>query len=472
MSLDLDRLHDLRQPFEDLEEAVVKLATVRPGELHDEAVDAIRYVVRLAKLGPVRNRHGVDVDLGDYLAPFAYKVRHALARHVLDEGSLWGAMRELPELVKDARERRRRIVEHTALDLESLEAEVCTRQLVIACGGGGGSGYGYQGAFTLFHRRGLQPELLAGTSIGALMSLFRARRRVFDGAPLVEAAQRLSWERVFRVLQTESHYGIPATLRLYLRAAIGSIFQTPDGQPLRFRDMEIPLLVVTTGVGIGAMKHDLGYYEHLLDDAISPTYKSRRSRLQLVRRVVEVMRELTGSPDALRMVVFGSDPATLDADVLDAAGFSSAIPGLIHYDVLRDDQRMKGLLDELYSAYGITRLTEGGIVNNLPARPAWEEVMRGRIGRRNPYVVALDCFAPRLTSPAYLPIMQLVRPNVETNLRYANFYHAMQRVLSPLNLVPALPDVTAAMKWTMDELDPRMPRLERMLAPIRPLGWS
>ncbi|HNH49757.1 MAG TPA: patatin-like phospholipase family protein, partial [Myxococcota bacterium] len=95
------------------------------------------------------------------------------------------------------------------------------------------------------------------------------------------------------------------------------------------------------------------------------------------------------TPEALREVVFGSDPATYDADIIDAAGFSASIPGLIHYDVLRDDKHMKNLLDDLYARYGITRLIEGGVVNNVPARPAYAEVMSGRLGRRNPYVLAL-----------------------------------------------------------------------------------
>ena len=42
-------------------------------------------------------------------------------------------------------------------------------------------------------------------------------------------------------------------------------------------------------------------------------------------------------------------------------------------------------------------------MNNVPARPAYAEVMRGRIGRRNPFVVALDCFSPRARSLAWYP---------------------------------------------------------------------
>ncbi len=469
MTLDSPRLHAHRQPFEALEASVVALALKSPGDLHDDAVDALRYVIRFAKLGPVRNRHGQDVDVTALLAPHAWTVRHQLAPHLIDDHSLWGAMRELPALVKGTRERRHQILAHFDLDADSLEAEVTTRPLVIACSGGGGAGYGYAGAWTLFHRRGLQPELIAGTSIGALLAMFRARRRVFDGAPLVAASERLSWDRVFRVLQTESRYGLPATLRLYLRAAIGSLFKTPDGRPLTFQDLEIPLLVVCTGIGVEALKHDLSYYEHYLDASVAPGFEARRSRVAQAVGVANIFREFLQNEDALQEIVFGADAETMAADIIDAAGFSSSIPGLIHYDVLRDDQRMKSLLDNLYARYGITRLAEGGMVNNLPIRPAWEEVMRGRITRRDAYVVALDCFAPRLSKPLYFPIQQVVRPNVQRNLPYAHFYLPLDRVLSPLNLVHNATDLTAAMQWTMEELGPHMPHIERMCAPIRRL---
>jgi hypothetical protein len=130
---------------------------------------------------------------------------------------------------------------------------------------------------------------------------------------------------------------------------------------------------------------------------------------------------------------------------------------------------MKTLLDELYARYGITRLAEGGIVNNVPARPAFMEVMNGRLGRRNPFVVALDCFPPRMRAILFYGIQQIVRPNVARNVPYANVYTQLDRTLSPLNLVPSVPDVNKAMKWTMDELQPLMPVIERACTPFRPI---
>jgi hypothetical protein len=39
-----------------------------------------------------------------------------------------------------------------------------------------------------------------------------------------------------------------------------------------------------------------------------------------------------------------------------------------------------------------------------------------------------------------------------------------------MNLVPDVPDVNRAMNWTMDELEPYMPVIERTCTPFRPLS--
>ena len=442
----------------------------RPDEVSEALFDALRYVISFARLTEVRNVDGEDVVVHDFLARHRWRVLEALRPHLGGaDDTLWGAVRALPDLVHETRAVRKSLLAARPLDRDSLEEEVTTRQLVVCCGGGGGSGYGYAGAYRRLHRAGLQPELLSGTSMGSLISMFRARRRVFDGLPLVEAARRLNWNTVFRVLEMESRYGLPATLRLYLRAALGHLFLNDDGRPVTFNDLEVPLLIVTTGITVDALKHDLSYYEHFLDDAARPGGVSRYGRLRRLGQITQVLGEFLSAPEALREIVFGADPATMEADVLDAAGFSSAVPGVIHYDIIRDDQRMKRLLDGLYSEYGITRLTEGGLVNNVPARPAYAEVMRGRIRRRNPYVVALDCFSPRARSLAWYPIQQVVRPNVKANLAYAHHYFELERRLSPVNLVPSVDQVTTAMGWTSEELEPHVPLIVEACRRIRVL---
>ncbi len=441
----------------------------RPGDLGPDLLDALRYVVSFARLTQVRNREGRDVTVADVLTAHRERVVDALQPRLGPrEDGLWPAVRALPELVRATRAERARLLGALPLDRDSLEAEVTHRQLVIAAGGGGGGGYGYAGAYTLLHRRGVQPELLAGTSIGALLSMFRAKTRIFDGAPLVAAARRLKWNTIFRVMEMENRYGLPATLRLYLRSALGTLFEV-DGRPMTLADTQIPLLIAVTGITVEALKHDLSYYEHFLDDVVSPGKVSRVGRLRRIGRWVTVLREFLSEPEALKEVVFGADELTRQVDVLDAAGFSAAVPGVIHYDVLRDDQRTRRILDQLYGDRGITRLTEGGLVDNLPARAAYAEVMKGRITRRNPFVLAMDCFSPKPSSLGFYAIQQLVRPNVQANLKYAHLYLPLTRRLSPMNLVPSVRQVSQAMRWTAEDLEPHMPFIEEMLRPIRVL---
>ena len=73
------------------------------------------------------------------------------------------------------------------------------------------------------------------------------------------------------------------------------------------------------------------------------------------------------------------------------------LPGVIHYDVLRDDPRMRDLLESVAN-HDLLRLFDGGLVDNVPVRTAWQHVQRTGLagGSRNAFIFALDGFAPRL----------------------------------------------------------------------------
>jgi len=55
---------------------------------------------------------------------------------------------------------------------DRLDREVRERHLVLVCGGGGGTGYVHLAAFALLEAAGLQPALIAGSSMGAILGLF------------------------------------------------------------------------------------------------------------------------------------------------------------------------------------------------------------------------------------------------------------------------------------------------------------
>ncbi|MBA2320582.1 MAG: patatin-like phospholipase family protein [Deltaproteobacteria bacterium] len=461
--LDTPRWAARRRPLDRLEARVVRLQLQR--EDHDlvPIADALRYAISLARCTDVCSAENQDVNLADPLAPFASWLRDALESRLERAESLWSLARELPEITRRTREARAEAL--TRIDRDSLEAEVTVRTLTVASGGGGGAGYVYPGVYEQLERNGFIPDLMVGTSIGALMSLFRARRRRWDGAPLVSAARELSWSRIFRVLESSSRYGLPATLRLYLQAALGKIFQHESGRPTTLADLEIPLLIVAAGITVDALKHDLNWYEHLLDEEVDR--RGWRSSFRGAVKALSVLREFLSRRDALVEVVLGRADGTQDFDVLDAAGFSAAIPGVIHYDVLREDQRMKRILDHLYGTAGITRLGEGGMVSNVPARIAWETMVSGRYGRRNTFVLALDCFAPNPRSLAWVPLQQAVRTaNVETDRLFADAYVTFPHTLSPVNLVPSIRDALLAIRWGRDAMAPHLPFLSAMMRPI------
>ena len=466
--------HDLlkhRKPFEELEAGILQRSIDRPDEVLPNLLGGLRYVVNFAKLTTVRGADGQDVDVKEFLTRHSARTQAALkARLGSKEPTLWAAVRVLPELVAETRAARDALQQRFGLDRESIDREVCNRKIVLVLGGGGGAGYGYAGVFRLLARKGLDPHLLCGTSIGALSAIFRARRARHDPSPIFASMRKLTWQKVFNFGPEASRYGLPATLRLHLRRAVGHLFTDDDGHVLTMGELSIPTHIVTTGLTIDALKHELGYYEHFLDDVVRPGMIFRMNRVARVGNIANIFRELMSDPQALREVVFGEDPETMGADCVDAAGFSAAVPGLLHYDILRDDPRMRALMDRLYAKYGITRLTEGGVVNNVPSKVGFRSAMAGTLdGHRNVFILAVDCFAPRLSSHVFFPIQQIVRPNVHENRPYANVYVAQTKTLNPINLVPNVQQISQASAWAQRDVEPHIPLMARTCTPFAPI---
>jgi hypothetical protein len=229
--------------------------------------------------------------------------------------------------------------------------------------------------------------------------------------------------------------------------------------------------IIGTGLTVDAMRHSLDFYEHFLDDVVRPGGAFRLRGLAKMATLAQILAEFANNPQSLREVIFGADPGTEEMDVLDCAGFSASVPGLLHYDVHRDDKRMKMLLDRLYAERGITRLTEGGVVNNVPARVGFREAMEGKLGGvRNHVLLAVDCFPPRASSLLLYPIQQIARANVVRNIPYATVYLPLQRTLSPMQLVASVEDVGRAGRWAIEELKPFMPTINRLMTPIAALA--
>ncbi|RMG18523.1 MAG: patatin-like phospholipase family protein [Deltaproteobacteria bacterium] len=474
VSRHLSKRHAALRPLEDMEVALVRASLDAPSWLSAEEEAKLRYALSLARVCEVRTSDGRDVDLTDLTQPLRERLTDTLGpllldrRGVVERPELTALLPVIWELAKEHRDRIRETTA-TMLPWEEVEAEIREKRLVLVCGGGGGTGYVFLGAFHALEDRGIVPALLSGTSIGAILAGFRARRRHFEAAEVVEVVKDLSWPKLFRPLSVQSRFGLPAPLRLYLREGIGRHFLLDGATPMTMADLEIPLLITIAGIRAGEVPHDPEWYERRFEPGIASRLGISATR-KMVTSLVRTLTDFVMRPGILKALVIGADARTDRFQVLDAMGFSSAVPGMLHYDILREDPEMEALLEAMLEQEEIARLIDGGLVDNVPARAAWRAVQSGLVGRRNALIVALDAFAPKLTSPLWIPIQRMAQTNVRRNLRYAHIVQTFTRTLSPLDLVPDIDHILRALRSGREEFGYELPLIARLLSPLPALS--
>ena len=460
------------RPFEEAELGLVRAIVGRPPWLPEQAEQALRYALNLARLTLVRLPDGTDLEVGVFLAPFREELQPIATALFVDKVVVEPAAVNglVPHLVARTRDWRARLLAafDGRLSVETLDRECCEKALLLVCGGGGGVAWSYLGAFDLLQQFGITPRLLSGASMGAALALFRARAVRWDAEEAATALQGLTFRTLFRFLQTESRYGLPAAMRLYLRTAIIGHLQKPDGAAPRLDELAIPLVVSCGGLRTGALPREPEYYEHLLDQHEGEPREPLATRVPT--DLLKVVKELMLQRDRIARLYLGADEGTAGFDAIDAVGFSSALPGVIHYDVLREDPRMHALLDDLFRRRDLFRLVDGGLVDNLPARPLFGLAQAGAIGTRNTFVLGLEGFAPKLTQPLWYGLEQIAAQTTARSRPFVNLLRSYQRVLSPLEVVPGAGSLKKAVQAGRAELLPDMPLLARLCRPF-PAPW-
>lgn len=382
---------------------------------------------------------------------------------LLPERRVREAARALPRLMPTLKEARAKVIAAHKNDFSEaeLDAEVGTKTLVSVAGGGGGAGYVYIGAWEVLEAAGFIPGYIIGASIGSVIGLFRARKRVGDYEADIRLAKRMNPRNVFRVVSTRTRYGLPGLMRLFLHAAIDERFRREDGTLLRLPDLEIPYEAVLAGVTKGAMPNTPEEYareHHLL-------LTRRPGRLKMSRLVAEQLVRMVAffNPMLVKEIVAGGDELTHAFDAVDAAGFSSAIPGILHYDIARSDPHMEGILNQLFEREELACLVDGGVANNVPARTAWRQVQEGKLGTRNCYYLGFDCFHPQWgTGHVWLQgITRIVQMQVALNSPYAHHIVKFSPTLSPLNLIPAAHQMDQAVNWGREKMSHCIPLMNK-----------
>jgi predicted acylesterase/phospholipase RssA len=455
------------RPLEEAERALVQAVVSRPPWLPEPAENALRYAINLARLTIIRLPDGTDLDVAGFLAPFRDEVQ-PVATSLLaepDEIDPVSVISLEPHLRSRALAWRARLLAafEGRLDAETLDRECCEKALLLVCGGGGGVAWSYLGAFDLLQQFGLTPRLIAGTSMGAAMALFRAQALRWHPEEMAGVVKGLSFRTLFRFLHTESRYGLPAAMRLYLRAAVIDHLRGPGGEPPTLGQLPIPLVVACAGLRTGALPREPEYYEHLLDPHEGEPLEPLSTRLP--SDLLKVVGELMAQRDRFARLYLGADEGTSEFDAIDAVGFSSALPGVIHYDVLREDPRMHALLEAIFQRRDLFRLVDGGLVDNLPARPVWGLAQAGAIGTRNTFVLGLEGFGPKLSQPLWYGLEQIAAQTVARSRPFVSLLRSYQRVLSPLEVVPGEAALKRAVQAGRTELLPDMPLVARLCRP-------
>jgi len=348
-----------------------------------------------------------------------------------------------------------------------LDQEIGIKTLVNIAGGGGGSGYVYIGAWDVLQHAGLVPGYVIGASIGSVLGLFRARDKVGDFDDYLRLAKGLKSEDIFRYVSLKTRFGLPGMARLYLHAGIGHAFCRDDGEEMRLTDLEIPFDTIVAGVRRGAMDESPEQYavsHHLHED-------KRPQTLQMRAQIAAQLVRLTSfvNPRVVKEIVIGGDDLTREFNAVDAAGFSSAIPGLLHYDMTRDDPHMDVILSRLMERDDVVSLVDGGVANNVPTGAAWRQVQDGRIGTRNAYYLAFDCFHPQggLGHLWLQPLTRIVGLQVATNDRYAHRRIEFQPTLSPIRLLPSASELDDAVGWGRAQMANELPLLQKFFERVR-----
>ena len=205
------------------------------------------------------------------------------------------------------------------------------------------------------------------------------------------------------------------------------------------------------------------------DERPSPFQPRARVASQLVRLVGFINPRAPRAPRAVEELVIGADELTENFNAIDAAGFSAAIPGILHYDVSGDDPHMHSILRELMERDNVIALVDGGVANNVPSRTAWKQVRAGKIGTRNCYILAFDGFHPQMgLGHIWLqPITRLVAYQVELSRRFAQKRIEFRPTLSPLNLLPSAEELDLAIGWGRRQMSHSLPEIQKHFERVR-----
>ena len=463
-----------------MENRLVRHHLAVPDVLSGEELRRLRYILNFARLadfepgaaGPGSSRGRGDVSVGAEIAIWQARVADALYGPLREEPDATAALRAardvLASLIDDQDEQRRLLIERHANDFSAaeLDAEVGYKKLVTVLGGGGGSGFVYIGGMQRLLEAGHTPDYMIGASFGSIMGSVVGRALPVPIEEYVAWAKTVSYGAILGPERLRRRHGLAGLFSLRFDQFAQALFTRADGDRMRMSDLAIPFDAVVAGVRRQP-------YSALPSRFRRPELAALQMRslpfipIGIGPRVAARLWQVSAFIDlrVVKPIVIGDDELTRDFNVVDAASFSSAIPGVLHYET--SDPRMVPLLDALCADRDVAALVDGGAASNVPVELAWKRVRDGRLGSRNACYLAFDCFHPQW-DPRHLwlvPITQAVQLQMVRNAPYADQIVRFAPTLSPANLAPSVTSIDRACEWGQRSVGKAIPVTSALLQP-------
>ncbi len=347
-----------------------------------------------------------------------------------------------------------------------LDAEVGYKKLVTVLGGGGGAGFVYIGGMQRLLEAGQLPDYMIGASIGSILGSIVSRALPVPIEEYIAWAKTVSYRAILGSERLRRRHGLAGMFALRFDQFAAALLTREDGVRMRMSDLAIPFDIVVAGVRRQP-------YSALPARFRRPELSALQLR-SLPFRPIGIgplvgarMWQVAAFIDlrVVKPIIIGGDDPARDFDVVDAASFSAAIPGVLHHET--SDPRMIPLLDALFEEKDIAALVDGGTASNVPIELAWKRVRDGRLGTRNACYLAFDCFHPQW-DPRHLwlvPITQAVQLQMVRNVPYADHLVRFAPTLSPANLAPSVAAIDRASQWGRKSVEQAIPVTSALLEP-------
>nr|WP_109561036.1 patatin-like phospholipase family protein [Mycolicibacter engbaekii] len=464
-----------------MENRLIRHTLRRPDVLSAEQLRRLRYLLNFARLadfepgaaGPGGSRGRGDVSVGAELAGWQARVADALRGPLRVERdpviALTAARDALGTLAADQDEQRSLLAERHGnhFSLAELDAEVGHKKLVTVLGGGGGAGFVYIGGMQALLESGSVPDYLIGSSIGSILGSVVSRTLPVPIDEYIQWAKTVSFRAILGPERQPRRHGRPGVFALSFDRFADAMFRREDGAPMKMSDLAIPFDAVVAGVRRQSLSALPSHYRNQRLSNLqlrSFPYFSVGLGPQVATRLWQTAAFI--DPRVVSPIVLGGDNPDRDVNVVDAASFSSAIPGVLHHEP--KDPAMDPMFHALLADNDFDSLVDGGAASNVPLELAWKRVRAGRLGTRNACYLAFDCFHPQW-DPKHLwlvPITQAIQLQMVRNAPYADHLVRFSPTLSPVNLAPSAATIDRACHWGRKSVSHAIPVVSALLQPV------